>query len=190
MKTVLAALLFFFAANVSAQPYVTLGVVDAKEAAAISPGLGYRFGKFFSAEAGYFSLSEVQHSSSVTASPDFLSTVNDHESWKLKGFRLSALGSFPIGNFSALGRVSVYRLNGEHHRQIDTHTPASSSSEATTDSGSGWAPGLGLGVAYNFSPNIQVRAMLERIGNKSGMFGNGNDLGAINTKSVDVVIAF
>lgn len=192
MKTALglAALLFLFSATVSAQPYATLGVIDVQEGAGVSPGIGYRIGKYFAAETAYFSLGEVRHDSSNTSSPDFLSTVNESESWKLKGFRLSALGSVPVGNFSVLGRVSAYRLNGDHRRQVNAHTPTSSSSSATTDSGSGWTPGLGIGIAYNFSPNIQVRAMLERIGNKSGMFGNGNDLGALNTKSFDVVITF
>jgi hypothetical protein len=48
-------------------------------------------------------------------------------------------------------------------------------------------PDIGIGLSLITIPEITVRALYERIGSKSGMFGQGNDVTGVRMISVALI---
>jgi hypothetical protein len=141
-----------FAGNVSAQPYLTLGITQAeakldgtasRESSRPTVGAGYRFTEHLALEASYLRL-------------------GNHGAWTAKGAGLAAVGTLPMGRWSLLGKVGIYSLESER-------TVAASGGPSigtTTSEGLGNRAVLGIGAGYSLSERLQVRAMLEQVDGK------------------------
>lgn len=182
-----------------AQPYVGAGVSTMKVEGGraqsfVQPAIGYSLGAL-SVEAAYLNPGEVRESNSSASSANFLSTATASEHWKLKGARVSALYSLKVsGAASLVGRLSAYRLDGEYSASATatSFTPAGvvSSSSGSSQSGSGWVGGAGVGASYDVGKEFQGRMMFERVGSKAGMFGPGQDLGASSVLTLEAAYRF
>ncbi len=100
---------------------------------------GFKFNQYVAAEVGYADLGEVTASAlgiSATAEVD--------------GFQVAAVGSYPIEQFSLLGKVGIYAWDGEISTTVGNFD----------DDGTDIM--FGLGGAFRFTPEISVRGEWER----------------------------
>lgn len=100
---------------------------------------GFKFNQYFGAEAGYVNLGEV----SATLSGIGVEVDAD-------GFQLAAVGTYPIEQFSLLGKVGIYIWDLE----------ASAAGASVSDDGTDIM--FGLGGAFHFTPQLSVRGEWER----------------------------
>ena len=118
---------------------------------------GYQFNRNFAVELGYTDLGEVSATDGV-----------DTVSIESTAFELVALGMMPIADkFSVYGKIGVYR--GE----TDASAPGISISESNTDLT------FGIGVRYDFTRNLGVRAEWQKYTDVGG--------GDIGEADVDVI---
>ena len=124
---------------------------------------GYQFTRFVALEAGYFDLGKFN----FTATTVPLGTLSG--SIKVKGVNFDAVGLLPISDrFSAFGRVGVIyaEANDSFSGTGSVNVPNSSPSERATNYK------LGLGLQYDFTASLGMRAEAERyriddaVGNK------------------------
>jgi OOP family OmpA-OmpF porin len=123
------------------------GSVDGKDTAWKIFG-GYMFNKNFGVEAAYVDLGEVSYSGLFGGAPVTGGAV------ELTGFNISALGSYPINEqFSVFGKIGLFLWDAE---ASDTTggVPFSAKDDGTDVS-------FGVGLGYNFSRNLGVRAEWE-----------------------------
>lgn len=100
---------------------------------------GLKFNQYFAAEAGYVNLGEVSASfSGVGVEVD------------ADGFQLAAVGTYPIEQFSLLGKVGIYFWDLE----------ASAGGTSISDDGTDIM--FGIGGAFHFTPQLSVRGEWER----------------------------
>lgn len=126
---------------------ITSGSVDGKDSAFKVFG-GYMFNRNFGIEGAYVDLGEVSYSgffggSSVTGG-----------SVEVTGFNVSALGAYPINEqFSVFGKIGMFLWKAE---ASDTTggVPFSAKDDGADVS-------FGVGVGYNFTRNLGVRAEWE-----------------------------
>ncbi len=100
---------------------------------------GFKFNQYFSAEAGYVDLGEA------TASAPGISL-----STEVDGFQIAAVGSYPIEQFSLLGKVGLYIWDGEVNTTIGNFD----------DDGTDIM--FGVGGAFHFNPQLSLRGEWER----------------------------
>jgi OOP family OmpA-OmpF porin len=126
---------------------ITSGSVDGKDSAFKIFG-GYMFNRNFGIEGAYVDLGEVSYSGFFGAS-----TVTGG-SVEVTGFNISALGAYPINEqFSVFGKIGMFLWKAE---ASDTTAGAPFSAK---DDGADVSFGVGLG--YNFTRNLGVRAEWE-----------------------------
>ena len=126
---------------------ITSGTVDGKDTAFKIFG-GYMFNRHFGVEAAYVNFGEA------TYSGDFFGAPVTGGKIEIDGFNLSAIGSLPITEqFSIFGKVGLFLWDAE---ASDTTAGFPFSAK---DDGSDLSFGIGLG--YNFSRNLGVRAEWE-----------------------------
>ena len=136
---------------------------------------GYQFNKNFALEFGYANLGEATASGSV---PPFGTASVKFETM---AFDLVAVGSLPIADrFSIYGKIGLYRA--------DTDADVSVSGlGSTTESDSNTDLTFGVGVRYDFTRNLGVRAEWQRYSDVSaGDFGESD----IDVISVGVIWRF
>lgn len=100
---------------------------------------GLKFNQFFGAEIGYVDLGEVSASLSgvgVDVGAD--------------GFQVAAVGTYPIEQFSLLGKVGVFFWDAE----------ASAGAASVSDDGTDIM--FGVGGEFHFTPQLSVRGEWER----------------------------
>lgn len=100
---------------------------------------GFKVNQYFSAELGYVDLGEASASGpggSATAEVD--------------GFQFAAVGTYPIEQFSLLGKVGFFSWDGE----------ISTTSGNFSDDGTDFM--FGIGGAFHFTPQLSVRGEWER----------------------------
>ncbi len=125
---------------------------------------GYKFNKHFALEAGYFNLEKF----GFTAATLPAGTLSGQT--KLDGINLDAVGILPITEkFSAFGRVGI---NFAEAKDIFTSTGAVPIKTNLNPAKNAYNPKAGLGVQYDFTQSLGVRAEAERyrindaVGNK------------------------
>ncbi len=100
---------------------------------------GLKFNQYFGAEAGYVNLGEVSANfSGVGVEVD------------ADGFQVAAVGTYPIEQFSLLGKVGIYFWD------LDASAGGASVSDDGTDIM------FGVGGEFHFTPQVSVRGEWER----------------------------
>ena len=126
---------------------ITSGTVDGKDTAFKIFG-GYMFNRHFGVEAAYVNFGEATYSGDFFGSPVTGGKI------EIDGFNLSAIGSAPITEqFSIFGKVGLFLWDAEA-----SDTTAGLPFSAKDD---GSDVSFGIGVGYNFSRNLGVRAEWE-----------------------------
>jgi OOP family OmpA-OmpF porin len=127
---------------------ITSGPVDSKDNAFKVFG-GYMFNRHFGVEGAYVDLGEVSYSGS------FGSAAVNGGKVETTGFNVAALGSYPVTEeFSVFGKIGLFIWEAE---ASDTTggVPFSEKTDGTDIS-------FGLGLNYQFTRNLGVRAEWER----------------------------
>lgn len=128
---------------------ITSGSVDGKDTAFKLYG-GYMFSRNFGAELSYVKLGDVSYSGSFFGLPVTGGTV------ETSGFNISAIGAFPINpQLSLFGKVGFFMWEADFSDRTN-NVPFSATADGTDLS-------FGLGVNYNFTRNLGVRAEWERL---------------------------
>jgi OmpA-OmpF porin, OOP family len=123
------------------------GTVDGKDTGWKIFG-GYMFNRHFGVEAAYVNLGEVSYSGTFGGFP-----VTDGKI-EVTGFNIAALGSYPISEqFSVFGKLGLFMWDAE---ASDTTGGAPFS-----DTADGTDVSFGVGVSYNFTRNLGLRAEWE-----------------------------
>lgn len=137
---------------------------------------GYQFNKNFAVEAGYFNLGQFTYSTALPAG-----TLNGR--YEIEGINLDLVGTMPLSTkWSALARVGVLYANtrdGFSGPGLPVTAPVDNSHRASNVK-------VGLGLQYEISPSILVRAEAERLRVKDGMGSNGD----VNYYSMSLVFPF
>jgi OOP family OmpA-OmpF porin len=138
---------------------------------------GFKFNRNFALEAGYFNLGEFGFT--ATTSPAGTLTGNI----KLSGFNLDALGILPLSEkFSAFGRIGV-----QYAQAKDSFAGTGAVAVANPDPSKRAANyKAGLGVQYDFTESVGLRAEWERYRINDAV-GNRGD---IDMLSVGLVVMF
>jgi OOP family OmpA-OmpF porin len=127
---------------------ITSGTVDGKDTAWKIFG-GYMFNRHFGLEFAYVDLGEVSYSGSFFGAPVTGGKI------EVTGFNISAIGAYPVSEqFSVFGKIGMFIWEAE---ASDTTggVPFSDKEDGTDLS-------FGVGVSYNFTRNLGVRAEWER----------------------------
>jgi OmpA-OmpF porin, OOP family len=126
---------------------------------------GYQFNRHLAVEIGYTDLGEV-------SADDLGATVSIEST----AFEVVAVGIFPIANqFSVYGKLGMYRG--------DTDTSASGPGGSASGSESNTDLTFGIGVRYDFTRNLGVRAEWQKY---SDVSANDLDGGTVEA-DVDVI---
>lgn len=123
------------------------GTVDGKDTGWKIFG-GYMFNRHFGVELAYVNLGEVSYSGTFGGAPVTGGKV------EVTGFNIAALGSYPISEqFSVFGKLGLFMWDAE---ASDTTggVPFSDTADGTDIS-------LGIGISYNFTRNLALRAEYE-----------------------------
>jgi OOP family OmpA-OmpF porin len=134
---------------------------------------GYQFNRNFAVEAGYFNLGKFTYRS---ASPT--GTLNG--TYEVEGLNLDLVGTMPLSErFSAFGRIGAQYAN--------THDSFSGTGSLTPTNGNPSKRDtnlkVGVGLQYDISPSMQVRAEAERYRINDALDNRGD----INVFSVSLV---
>jgi OOP family OmpA-OmpF porin len=123
---------------------------------------GYQFHRNWAVEGTYYDLGRFDASGFVTASPATPASV----SVKVKGWGLAAVGILPLQqNFSLFGKLGGFWSDSSASASVGGFRAA------VDDSNSDWLGGIG--VMYNFSRNLGVRAEAEFIGSDVQFYSIG-----------------
>ena len=115
---------------------------------------GYQFNQNFALEAGYFNLGEFGYR--ATTSPTGTLTGNI----KIQGINIDVLGIIPFTEkFSAFGRVGVQYAEAKDHFS-STGAVATPSNPNPSKSDTNYK--AGVGIQYNFTQSLGMRAEAER----------------------------
>ena len=126
---------------------ITAGTVDGKDSAFKIFG-GYMFNRHFGIEGAYVDLGEVSYSGNFFGTPVTGGRV------EVSGVNISALGALPINEqFSVFGKIGLFLWDAEAN-DTTGGAPFSAKEDGTDLS-------FGVGVSYNFTRNLGVRAEWE-----------------------------
>lgn len=139
---------------------------------------GYKFNKHFALEGGYFNLGQFGYTATTTPAGSLTGKI------KLQGLNIDAVGILPITQkFSAFGRIGMNYAEAKDSfassgAVLAPSDPSPSKSEANYK--------LGLGIQYDFTKHVGMRAEWERYRINDAV---GND-GDIDLLSLGVVVSF
>jgi OmpA-OmpF porin, OOP family len=139
---------------------------------------GYKFNKYFALEGGYFNLGKFGYTATTTPAGSLIGNI------QIEGLNFDAVGILPITEkFAAFGRVGV--------NYADVKDQFSSTGAAPTPTNPSpdereFNYKAGLGLQYNFTKTVAMRAEWERYRINDAV---GND-GDINMYSLGVVVMF
>jgi OOP family OmpA-OmpF porin len=127
---------------------ITSGSVDGKDTA-FKLFSGYMFNRHFGVEGAYVDLGEVSYSG------NFGAALVSGGKVEVSGFNVAALGSYPISEqFSVFGKIGLFIWEAEAS-DVTAGVPFTTANDGTDLS-------FGIGVSYNFTRNLGVRAEWER----------------------------
>jgi OOP family OmpA-OmpF porin len=122
---------------------------------------GYQFHRNFAVEGTYYDFGKFSANGVVTGTADPASV-----STRLKGWGLAGVGILPLQqNFSLFGKLGGFWSDSK------ASATAGRFAAAVDDSSSEWL--LGVGVSYNFSRNVGVRAEAEWVGSDTALYSVG-----------------
>jgi len=133
---------------------ITAGLIDANQAVdgkgtAFKIFGGYMFNQHFGVEGAYVSLGDVSYSGSFQGAAVTGGKV------EVSGFNVAALGSYPVTEqFSVFGKIGLFIWDAEAN-DTTGGVPFSGKTDGTDIS-------VGVGVGYDFTRNLGVRAEWER----------------------------
>ena len=110
--------------------------------------LGYKYSRYFSVEGEF---SDYARPADVFSNPASLTS----SSFRSTGFGVDTVATLPLWNFSFYGRMGAYRGDRNNFATYATSMLADS-----TTRGSRWR--YGLGMRYDFTKSLGVRAEFER----------------------------
>ena len=124
---------------------------------------GYQINRYFSAEVRYVRLGEYNAQLSVPGIGALFTNI------QISGWGAALVGALPLGkDFSLLGRIGETRLRETRGNcNICTGQTLNSSDNI-------WSPSFGIGLKYDFNPNLSARGEVERftkIGSTDNTFG-------------------
>jgi OOP family OmpA-OmpF porin len=123
---------------------------------------GYQFHRNWAVEGTYYDLGHFNASGFVTASP----TTPANVSLKVKGWGLTAVGILPLQqNFSLFAKLGGFFPDSK------ASATAGPFAAAVDNTNAEWLGGVG--VSYNFSRNLAVRAEAESIGSDAQLYSIG-----------------
>lgn len=139
---------------------------------------GYKFNKYFALEGGYFNLGQFGYTATTTPAGSLTGKI------KLQGLNIDAVGILPITQrFSAFGRVGLNYAEAKDSIASSGAVPApADASPSKRDANYK----LGLGLQYDFTKHVGMRAEWERYRINDAV---GND-GDIDLISLGVVVSF
>lgn len=116
---------------------------------------GYRIMKYLAVEGAYTNFGDVTARSTITApAPGTLNLKVETQAWSL-----SALGILPLNDkFSLFGRLGFNVSNSD----VSVSATGSGTTYSSSDSDNDTGVLYGLGAAYHFTPNVNLRAEWER----------------------------
>jgi len=118
---------------------------------------GYKFNKNFAVEGGYFDLGQFSYTATTTP-PALAGTLSGNA--RINGLNIDAVGFLPITEkFSAFGRVG---LNYAQVKDSFSSTGAVATPSDPSPSKNAANYKLGLGVQYDFTESLGMRAEVER----------------------------
>jgi OmpA-OmpF porin, OOP family len=127
---------------------ITSGLVDGKDTA-FKLFSGYMFNRHLGVESAYVNLGEVSYSG------EFSGDLVTGGKVEVTGFNIAALGSYPVTEqFSVFGKIGLFIWEWTAS-DTTAGLPFSTKDDGTDIS-------FGLGVGYNFTRNLGVRAEWER----------------------------
>lgn len=127
---------------------ITSGSVDGTDTGFKIFG-GYQFNPYFGLELAWVDLGTAKYSGSFAGFPVTGGSV------KTDGFNFSAVGTYPFGSgFAVFGKVGAFAWESRQN-DVTAGTPFSNKE-------SGGDVFFGVGVSYDFTRNIGVRAEWER----------------------------
>ncbi len=137
---------------------------------------GYQFNRHFALEAGYFNLGKFTYGTSVPGG-----TLNGR--YEIEGVNVDLVSTMPLGpKWSALARVGVQHANTRDGFS-GPGLPASASNDNSSRVNN---VKVGLGVQYEITPSVLVRAEAERFRVRDGISTNGD----VNYYSMSLVFPF
>ena len=137
---------------------------------------GYQFHKNFALEAGYFNLGKFTYGTSVPGG-----TLNGR--YEIEGVNVDLVSTMPLSTkWSALARIGVQHANTRDGFS-GPGVPASASKDNSTRVNN---MKVGLGVQYEITPSVLVRAEAERFRIRDGIANNGD----VNYYSMSLVFPF
>lgn len=137
---------------------------------------GYQFNPNGAVEFGYVDLGKVK----ASGTDSFLGAASID--WEASGFTAALVGSLPVGqNFGLMGKLGLF------HWDLDANA-SSSVFGSGSDTASGTDLTYGLGLKYDFSKTVGVRAEWERF--KDVGDDNTTGQGDIDLLSVGLVFKF
>lgn len=114
--------------------------------------LGYMINRNFGVEGGWVDLGKFTYNASFiggSANGDI----------KASGFNIAGIGVLPLdNNFSLFGKLGT--INAKVKASVSATGPGGAASGSASDTE--WSPNYGLGVMYNLSPKMAIRAEWER----------------------------
>ena len=130
---------------------------------------GYQFHPNIAVEVGYADLGKATFSGTFLGVP--VTGKDEFTAWDLV-----AVGSLPFGTgFSAFGKLGLY------HGKVDATANVAGARGTASDTGTDLT--LGLGVGYDFTRNLGVRAEWQR-------YNDFSDAGGLDVFSLGVVYRF
>lgn len=135
---------------------------------------GYQFNQYIAIEGGYYDLGKVTFNGVLTTGPV------TSGSFKSKAYALSAVGSLPVGDsFALLARLGLAR--GDQKGTVIVGGVGASASDDSTEFT------YGLGLRYDLTRNMALRAQWERFRVGGTNVGGKND---VDLYSLDFVYRF
>jgi OOP family OmpA-OmpF porin len=139
---------------------------------------GYQLNKYYAVEAGYFDLGQFGYTATTTPAGSQTGTI------KLRGVNFDVVGSMPVSEkFSVLGRLGV---NYAQAKDTFTSTGAVSTPASPAPKKSAANYKAGLGLQYDFTRSLGLRAEAERYRINDGVENRGD----INMFTLGLVYRF
>jgi OOP family OmpA-OmpF porin len=115
---------------------------------------GYQFNQHFALEAGYFNLGEFGYKANTTPTGTLTGNI------KIQGINIDVLGIIPFTEkFSAFGRIGAQYAETKDHFSSTGFVPTPSNPNPSKNETNYKA---GVGIQYNFTQSLGMRAEAER----------------------------
>lgn len=161
---------------------------------------GYRFNRYFALEALYQPLGEYSRNGSnrglvdpsLTKAAGFGTrvslSISDTDRLHLKGYGLSALGSYPFTNYIyLLGKVGVFYWDGKLDRSTTiANNGIDIKTLITSETASGFSPIYGIGLRIDLTRSLSVRGEWSHISSVGGGLATGKSDANITSFSAQI----